>query len=64
MHEPWIGLEAISKHLSMSTRTIMRHIKHRGLPVFKLEGRGPWILLPEDALQWLREQKAKNRPEI
>jgi hypothetical protein len=52
-----VGLRQIGQELKRGSYTVRMWIKNDGLPAFRVGGKGPWVLLRDDLLQWLAEQK-------
>jgi excisionase family DNA binding protein len=55
-NEPWVTLDDITQHLSVSRDTIYRWIDDRGLPAHKV-GR-LWKFKVSEVDAWVREGKA------
>ena len=55
-NEPWVTLDDITRHLSVSRDTIYRWIDDRGLPAHKV-GR-LWKFKVSEVDAWVREGKA------
>jgi excisionase family DNA binding protein len=55
-NEPWVTLDDITQHLSVSRDTIYRWIDNRGLPAHKV-GR-LWKFKVSEVDAWVREGKA------
>ena len=54
--EPWVTLEAIAKHLEVSTDTVHRWIRAKRIPVHKV-GR-QWRFQVSEVDEWIRAGKA------
>ena len=50
-----ITLKEIADSMNSSVGTTRRRIRSEGLKGFRVEGKGPFILLVEDMLEWYRE---------
>ena len=57
-NEPWVTLDDITRHLSVSRDTIYRWIDDRGLPAHKV-GR-LWKFKVSEVDAWVREGKATD----
>jgi len=57
-HEPWVSLEEIAKHLGVSTDTVHRWLRNRGLPAHKV-GR-LWKFQVSEVNDWVRAGKADD----
>lgn len=53
------GAAAICEAVGQSRKDIGRLVNQKGLPAFKLDGKGNWIALPDDLANWLRAQRDK-----
>lgn len=58
--EPWVSLDEIVRHLSVSRDTVYRWIDDRGLPAHKV-GR-LWKFKVSDVDEWVRAGEAKDYP--
>lgn len=56
--EPWVSLEDIAKHLSVSQDTIHRWIRSRGMPAHRV-GR-IWRFQISEVDDWVREGNAQS----
>jgi excisionase family DNA binding protein len=54
--EPWVALEAIAKHLEVSTDTVHRWIRAKQIPAHKV-GR-QWRFQVSEVDEWVRAGKA------
>lgn len=61
--ETWVGLEAIAENLRRGRKTVRRWITTKAFPAFQIDGRGPWTVLVDDAIQWLRDQRNSESDE-
>ena len=55
-HEPWVSLDEVAQHLSVSRDTIYRWIDDRGMPAHKV-GR-LWKFKISEVDDWVRAGKA------
>lgn len=51
------GAAAICAAVGQNRKDIGRLVNEKGLPAFKLDGKGNWIALPDDLAQWLRKER-------
>jgi len=60
-HEPWVSLDEVAQHLSVSRDTIYRWIDDRGMPAHKV-GR-LWKFKISEVDEWVRAGKADDSEE-
>lgn len=51
------GAAAICEAVGQSRKDIGRLVRDKGLPAFKLDGKGNWIALPNDLADWLHKER-------
>jgi hypothetical protein len=58
------GAKEICGAVGVPWKEIGRYVREKDFPAFKVNGSGTWIALPEDLLEWVRNQRdiAKKRP--
>jgi len=59
--EPWVSLDDVAQHLGVSTDTVHRWLRSRGLPAHKV-GR-LWKFKISEVDAWVREGKAGKSDE-
>ena len=52
------GTRNICKTLQVSPKTLLEWIRERGFPAFRVDGRGPYRVVPQDYFCWLRKQSS------
>ncbi len=50
--EPWVSIDAIAKHLDVSTDTVYRWINQRGMPAHKVARQ--WKFKVSEVDEWVR----------
>ena len=56
-----VGLVDIAHVVRRGKRIVRVWIVEKGLPAFRIDGKGPWCILHEDLLEWFRTEKESSR---
>ncbi|MEW8410602.1 MAG: helix-turn-helix domain-containing protein [Candidatus Thiodiazotropha sp.] len=55
-NEPWVSIDEIARHLSVSRDTVYRWIKDRGMPAYRIGHQ--WKFKVSSVDQWVESGKA------
>lgn len=54
------GAKEICGAVGVNYKDISHFVDKKGLPAFKIDGRGPWIARPADLERWIQKQRDEN----
>lgn len=54
------GAKEICEAAGVNWKEINYFVSKKGLPAFKIDGKGLWIALPSDLKEWILEQRNQN----
>jgi hypothetical protein len=62
MIEPIVisGAKEIGKAAGVSWQTLPWYVKNKGLPAWRIDGKGPYLALPDDLREWVRKMRDEN----
>jgi hypothetical protein len=55
------GVREISAAAGLNWKRFRHYVDEMDLPVFRIEGVGPWLAMPEDLARWVEEQRDQDR---
>jgi hypothetical protein len=56
-----VGLVDIAHVVRRGKRVVRVWIVEKGLPAFRIDGKGPWCVLHGDLLEWFRMEKRRSQ---
>ncbi|WP_319577653.1 hypothetical protein [uncultured Desulfobacter sp.] len=54
------GAKEICGAVGVNWREISYFVVKKGLPAFKIDGKGSWIARPDDLERWIQKQRDEN----
>jgi hypothetical protein len=62
MIEPIVisGAEEIGKAVGVSWKMLPWYIRHKGLPAWRIDGKGKYMALPDDLREWILKMRDEN----
>lgn len=54
------GAKEICAAVGVNWKEIAHFVEKKGLPAFKIDGRGSWIARPDDLQKWIQKQRDEN----
>lgn len=62
MIEPIVisGAKEIGKAAGVSWQTLSWYVREKGLPAWKIGGKGNWLAIPDDLREWARRMRDEN----
>ena len=54
------GAKEICGAVGLNWREIGFYVTKKGLPAWKIDGRGSWLAIPDDLGQWIIKQRDEN----
>jgi len=54
------GQEEISRAVGINWKNFSYYVKNKKLPVFRIDGKGTWLAMPDDLKKWLLDQRENN----
>lgn len=54
------GQEEISRAVGINWKNFSYYVRKKELPVFRIDGKGSWLAMPDDLKEWLHIQRKNN----
>jgi hypothetical protein len=54
------GSKEICAAVGVNWKRIREYVDHKGLPAWQIDGKGPWLALPEDLAKWIHRQRDEH----
>ena len=54
------GAKAIGGAVGVSWQALPWYIREKGLPAWRIDGKGPYLALPDDLREWARRMRDEN----
>lgn len=54
------GAKAIGAAAGVSWQNLPWYVTHKGLPAWKIDGKGNWMALPDDLRAWVVRMRDEN----
>lgn len=62
MNEPIVisGAKDIGNAVGVSWKLLAWYVREKGLPAWRIDGKGNWLALPGDLREWARRMRDEN----
>lgn len=54
------GAKEIGAAAGVPWKQLAWYVREKGLPAWKIDGRGNWMALPDDLREWVRRMRDEN----
>lgn len=54
------GAKAIGDAVGVNWKILPQYVQEKGLPAFRIDGKGAWMATPEDLKAWVARMRDEN----
>jgi len=54
------GARAIGEAVGVNWKVLPVYVQEKGLPAFRIDGKGAWMALPDDLKKWAERMRDEN----
>lgn len=59
-HIIYSGAKAISEAVGVNWKNLPWYIREKGLPAFRIDGKGSYMAIPDDLREWILKMRDEN----